>query len=221
MASQAPYVAIPSTLQLDPRVLGLSDPEAELLLIRIWLYCGAQLTDGLIPKTAHKVIGMGLGRPVGQLLAELVAAGLVEVPSKGSHAGEHVLLDYHSVNPTAAQWTKRRDAQRKNAMKRWSDKKPKAADEVPVGDPNGTPVGTTDPGADGNAPTYPPTYPPHITELDEPEVGAFASGDRDEVVAASSLQGDAQSPFPADQKRQVIKAIRRQDERMYVGASPS
>jgi len=146
-ASVGRWAAVPVSMQMDPRVMGLS-PEAELLLYRTWLYVGEHTTDGDIPGSALPLLTMKMTNSSNDLLDELRQGRLV-IDGKGSLKGHDVLDGYLDVNPTAAQIKSRSDHGRKGAIARWAKGKP-PPDSPPS--PGDDAVGSGTGNASGNAP---------------------------------------------------------------------
>jgi hypothetical protein len=125
------WAAVPVSTQLDPRVLQLSS-DAELFYLRAWLYVGEHTTDGVIPDSAHALLGMKLATSPAELIEELTSTGLL----RRRHDAD-LIVDYLDLNPTAAQVKKRSEHGRKAAIAKWAKVKAEeqdAQEEDPASD---------------------------------------------------------------------------------------
>jgi hypothetical protein len=206
------WAAVPVSTQLDPRVLQLSS-DAELFYLRAWLYVGEHTTDGVIPDSAHALLGMKLATSPAGLIVELTATGLLR-----RRHDENLIVDYLDLNPTAAQVKKRSEHGRKAAIAKWAKVKaeeqngeeedPSESTVTASGNAMGSPLGTNEQtieDADGNA--------PHGTGRDGTYVeDGYVSGslssvdDDDDNVAGSIPYSSREGTSPSE-----ISDIERQD----------
>lgn len=137
-----PYVRMSTDLPLNPKLAAIDDPAASWAYVVSICYAGQTLSDGHVPVVAVLRLA-GVDKEVATALAE---QELWHLPShtcsrcpqpKPGHAYIHDYLQHQrSADEVRDLTSKRREAGRKGAAKRWAASKNVAADlpdEAPVG----------------------------------------------------------------------------------------
>lgn len=204
------WVALPASTQMDPRSMGLS-ADAELFLVRSWLYAGEHSTDGAIPPSALPLLCMKLSTPADAVLDELRAAGLV-VAGKKAHQGQDVIDGYLDINPTATQVKKRSDHARKAAMTRWAKEKRPSDESESQGrgdaESDTSNASGSASGIDGQSDEHAMGNAPYLTTPDKPDAFARQTSDSDSALAEAESEDDVGSRGTSSEMPDEIRAIR-------------